>query len=100
MGRVEKPKILEALPLIEVKVLVRSPYMNISPEISLVLRRYGGISPQPTSCKFVLKSNVRRASSHHQLYNGFDHSLSQKHMLNLIALEKFNHKILFQGSKS
>jgi hypothetical protein len=40
MGRVKKPKILKASPLTEVKVLERPPYMNISQEISLMLRRY------------------------------------------------------------
>ena len=40
MGRVTKPEILKALPLIEVKVLERPPFMNRSPKISLTLRRY------------------------------------------------------------
>jgi len=39
------------------------------------------VSLQPNSRGLVFNSSVRRASWHHQLYNGFLHSLSQTHML-------------------
>jgi hypothetical protein len=45
MGRVENPETLKVLPLMEVKALARSPDTNISPEISLTLRRYQGYIP-------------------------------------------------------
>jgi hypothetical protein len=40
MGRVEKPEILKAPPLKEVKALEKPPDMNRTPEISLMLGRY------------------------------------------------------------
>jgi hypothetical protein len=45
MGRVVKPKTLKALPLTEVWVLARSPNMNKSIEISLMLGEYPGVIP-------------------------------------------------------
>jgi hypothetical protein len=45
MGRVTNPETSKAPSLIEVKVLAISPYMNRSPEIYLMLRRYQGDIP-------------------------------------------------------
>jgi hypothetical protein len=40
MGRVKKPEIFKALPLMEVNVLSRPPNMNRTTKISLMLKRY------------------------------------------------------------
>jgi hypothetical protein len=45
MGRVAKPETLKALPLMEVREIARSLYMNRSPKISMMLRRYRGDIP-------------------------------------------------------
>jgi hypothetical protein len=45
MGRVEKPKTLKVLPLIEVWLLEGSPNTNKSIEISLMLGEYLGVIP-------------------------------------------------------
>jgi hypothetical protein len=45
MGRVARPETLKAPPLTEVRELARSPDMNRSQEISLMLRRYRGDIP-------------------------------------------------------
>jgi hypothetical protein len=45
MGRVAKLETLKASSLTEVKALARSPDMNRSLEISLMLRRYRGDIP-------------------------------------------------------
>jgi hypothetical protein len=66
MGRVAKPKTLKAPPLTKVWVLERSPNMNKSIEISLMLGEYPEVIPstnfvQPRvgSCcqKFMLDAN-------------------------------------------
>jgi hypothetical protein len=62
MGRVENPKTLKALPLMEVRELTRSPDTNRSPEIYLTLGRYRGISLQPTLHDLLINSGVRGAS--------------------------------------
>jgi hypothetical protein len=45
MDRLENTETLKAPPLMEVKALTRSPDMNRSPEISLILGRYRGDIP-------------------------------------------------------
>jgi hypothetical protein len=45
MGRVAKPKTLKVPPLIEVWILERSPNMNKSTEISLMLGEYPRVIP-------------------------------------------------------
>ena len=45
MGRVENPKTLKALPLTKVWALERSPNMNKSIEISLMLGEYPKVIP-------------------------------------------------------
>jgi hypothetical protein len=45
MGKVTNLETLKALPLIEVRVLAISPYMNRSKEIYPILRRYQGNIP-------------------------------------------------------
>jgi hypothetical protein len=56
MCRVENPKTLKALALIEVRALARSPYMTRSLEIYLTLRRYRVDIP---STNLMLNSDVR-----------------------------------------
>jgi hypothetical protein len=88
MGRLAKPKTLKVPPLTEVKALTRSPDTNISLEISLTLRRYWG----DIRCeKSLLILPIIQWISPLPLSDTFD---------DLIALEKFTHKILFQGTKS
>ena len=50
MGRVEKPGTLKEPPLTDVWVLARSPNMNKSIEVSLMLGEYPGVIP---STKFM-----------------------------------------------
>jgi hypothetical protein len=45
MGRIENPETLKAPPLIEVWALERSPNMNKSIEISLMLGEYPRVIP-------------------------------------------------------
>jgi hypothetical protein len=59
MGRVTKHEISKAPPLIEVKVLKRTPYMNRSLEKYMTLRKYWVDIP---STNLILNFGVRGAS--------------------------------------
>jgi hypothetical protein len=62
MGREENTKTLKVLPLTELKALAISLDMNRSPEISLILGRYRGISLQSTLRDLMINSGVSGAS--------------------------------------